>query len=127
MNELTRNQSKALAALLANSSISAAAKEAGLTRTTIHAYLKDDTFKKKLREEQDAILLSTTSALIGLAEEAVGVIVDILRADNSITGGVRSTLALKLRAAQAWLDNARKAVELDDLVKRVSDIEGKLS
>lgn len=84
--ELSRNQAKALQALLTCSTIAEAAECCGLTERTLYNYLADDTFKAELRRRQDEILSSTTAALTGLSQEAVKALADALAVLSDQTG-----------------------------------------
>ena len=117
-SELNANQKKALAALLATTSVTAAAESCGLAERTLFGYLANEVFKAELRARQDAILSSVTSALVGLSGEAV----QVLRA---VMSDPLATHAVKVRAALGWLRNVRDAVTLADLSDRVAALEQK--
>lgn len=119
MSTLSIKQEKAIAAILTNPTIAAAATEANLSRETLHKYLGDPAFKARLREYQDAIIKTTTAVLVGLSGESLQVMLDILRDENA-------SQSLRLRVATAWLDQRRKSVDLDDLAERVIALEEKL-
>jgi len=118
-SELNANQKKALAALLATTSVTAAAERCGLAERTLFGYLANETFKAELRSRQDAILSSVTSALVGLSGEAVATLRDLLESKTA-------TDAVKCRAALGWLRNVRDAVELRDLADRVAALEAQI-
>lgn len=118
-SELNTNQRKALAALLAEPTVTAAAARAGLAERTLYYYLSDETFKRELRQRQDAILASVTSALVGLSGEAV----QVLRA---VLSDPKATASVKVRAALGWLKHTRDSVELDVLADRVAALEEKI-
>jgi len=118
-SELNANQKKALAALLAEPTVKAAAESCGLAERTLYGYLADETFKAELRARQDAILSSVTSALVGLSGSAVQTLRDLLES-KTVSDSV------KCRAALGWLRHARDAVELADLSDRVAALEQKI-
>ena len=81
MGNLSRNQRKALAAILAHGTIAEAARACGLSYRTLTYYLADDAFTAELHKRQDAILAGvvarmTTLAGAGMAqlEGALGVL-----------------------------------------------------
>ena len=119
-SELTTNQRKAIAALLACSSVEEAARHCGLTSRTLYNYLSDTTFKAELRKRQNALVSSVTAALIGLAGESVKALRDILESKSA-------TDAVKCRAALGWLAQMRQSVELVDLADRLDEVEQKLT
>lgn len=113
---LNANQRRALAALLEHTTVREAAESVGLAERTLYNYLSDETFKAELRQRQDAILASVTSALVGLSGEAVTTLRDLL-------GSTTASDAVKCRAALGWLRHTRDAVELDSLADRVTALE----
>ena len=117
--ELSRNQIKAVSALLAHPSVATAAKACGLTERTLYNYLADPAFKAELRRRQDEVIAATTAALVGLSGNAVAVLQDVL-------SDPEATHAVKVRAALGWLKHTREAVELDALAERVAALEEKV-
>ena len=115
-SDLSTNQQKALTALLAEPTVAAAADRCGLNARTLYRYLADTPFKAELRQRQDAILASVTSALVGLSGEAVQALRDVLT-------DKKATHAVKVRAALGWLQHMRDAIELADLADRVARLE----
>jgi hypothetical protein len=102
--------------MLRSTSVVEAAEEAELTRQTIHRYLKDEAFRAELRRLQDEILARTTAALVGLAEEAVGVLRDVMH-DEFASDSVR------VRAAHYALKYELDMLELMSLSERVRRLE----
>lgn len=117
--ELSRNQIKAVSALLANPSMATAAKACGLAERTLYNYLADPVFKAELCRRQDEVIAATTAALVGLSGNAVAVLQDVL-------SDPEATHAVKVRAALGWLKHTREAVELDALADRVAALEEKV-
>jgi len=113
---LTTRQRRALNALLAQPTIRSAAKKCGIAERTLWRYLAKPAFVAELRRRQDAVLLATTSAMVGMAGNVVAVLEKVL-ADPDASDSV------KVRAALGWLAQARRQVELDDLVRRIEDLE----
>jgi len=115
---LTGNEKKALAALLATTSIRAAADQAGLTRRTVDRYLADPVFRSALTKQQDNVIAATVACLIGGTSKALLALMNAL-------DGPKVSDALKVRAAQVWLGAQFKQVELMALVARVERLEEK--
>jgi len=118
-SELNPNQKRALAALLTQPSVAAAAKACGLAERTLYHYLAQPTFKAELRQRQDKVLAATTAALVGLSGEAVTALSEVL-------SNPTATDAVKVRAALGWLRHARESVELSALAERVTVLETKI-
>lgn len=117
--ELSRNQTKALAALLSHPSVATAAQACGLSERTLFNYLADQDFKAELRRRQGKILAATTAALVGLSSQAVETLLEVMNDPGA-------TPATRRKAAQSWLYQARQAVTLTDLADRVEALEEKL-
>jgi len=118
-SELSTNQRKALAALLACSSVTEAAKTCGLTDRTLYNYLSDATFKAELRARQDETIAAASAALAGLAGDAI----DTLRKVLTDPG---ASHASRVRAALGILQERRRIGELDELASRVTLLEQKM-
>lgn len=114
--KLSANQVKAIAALLATSSIGKAAKRCGLGERTLHRYLANEDFRRELRARQDETVAATVAALSGLSGKATETLDDVM-------GSKEATESVRVRAAQVILQERRKASELDDLSERVSKLE----
>ena len=108
------NQEKALAALLATSSISEAAKKAKLSETTLHRYLKDDEFKKGFRLARRSLVEASTAQIQSSTSEAV----ETLKRNLSC-----GTPSAEIRAATAILDFAHKGIEVQDVLERLEVLE----
>jgi len=117
--DLSPNQRKAITALLIEPTVAAAAEHCRLNERTLFRYLTAPAFRAELRQRQDAILSSVTSALVGLSGEAVEVLRAVMTDPNA-------SEATRVRAALGWLRNVRDAVELRDLADRVAVLEDKL-
>ena len=118
MADLSRNQHKAIRALLTTRTIQAAATACGLVVRTIYNYLRQPAFLAELRARQDALTGATTAALAG----GVGLALDTLA---YVMVDPEATPAARVRAAVAWLTAWRNVAELDDLTQRITDLEAK--
>ena len=113
---LSAGQRRAITAMLSSTSVVEAAEEAGLHRRTIYRYLEAETFRLELRRRQDEALSGVTASLVGMAEDAVEVLHEVMT-DNYANKSVR------VRAALGWLRFVRDAVELEALTERVRRLE----
>jgi len=118
-NVLTSNQRRAIIALLANTSIRAAAAACGLCEKTVSRYLADDDFRAELRARQDEAAAAMAAGLAGLAGKALSVLDGVM--DDDEAGD-----SVKVRAALGVVSERRKAQELDVLSGRVADLERRL-
>ena len=113
---LSRNQQRAIAALLSCTTTAEAAEKAGVSRQTLYRYLADETFRAELSRRQDAIISKVTASLVGLAEEIVKTLRQMLTDADTPP-------SVKARVALGWLSQMQKNVELQDLVERVERLE----
>jgi HEAT repeat protein len=113
MAELTQRQERAIAALLTEPNITAAAKQSGVGDRTLRRWLSDAQFRRAYREASRRVLDDACARLRALTSEAV----ETLRA--AFTAQSES---VRVRAATALLEVAVK-VEVDDLAERVAALE----
>jgi hypothetical protein len=102
----------ALAALLTEPTIAAAAKKSGLGERTLRAWLKTPIFGAAFKDRCRAILDAATSALSAAMPDAV----ECLR--RNLTCG---NPAVEIRAAAAILGHGVRAAELMGVVKRLDE------
>jgi hypothetical protein len=109
-----RQADAALAALLSEPTIEAAAKKAGIGESTLLRWLAEPEFKACYRAARRSVVESA----IGRLQQAATQAMDAL--SRNLTCG---TPAVEVGAAKAMLDYAIKAVELVDLAERVEQLE----
>jgi AcrR family transcriptional regulator len=114
---LSRNQKNAIKALLSTTTVRDAARVCGLSEATIWNYLQDDEFKQALDRRQDEAIKATVASLVGLHEEAVTVLKEILT-DSEASDHVRARIGLGV------LDRIHKSVELTEVLDRLTRLEG---
>ena len=114
-DDLTPNQEKALAALLATPTVAAAAERCGLSERTVYRYLQEDEFKERYRGERAFLLEQTVAGLQKLGIGAVGV----LRRNFDAKGLPHA----QIRAATNALNLMFKGTELVDLEERIRRLE----
>lgn len=106
----------AIASLLNASSLREAAKKAGIAEATLHRYLKDDTFKAQYQEAKKEVVQQAICQLQQSAGKAVRVLIAIAEDEESPSSA-------RVSAAKTILETSLKAVELEDLEKRVGELE----
>ena len=115
LTKLTPRQKRAIAALLAAPTIEAAARQAGISRKTLHRYLSLPAFRRALTEAQDKTLHVVGARLAGLLQRSL----DVVGLDMS--PGVDG--ATRLKAATAVMRHAAGISEFADLEQRVATLE----
>ena len=113
-----RQQEAAIAALLAEPTIEAAAARVGIGEATLRRWLAAPPF----RDEYRAARRQVVEAAIGRLQATATGAVDALA--RNLACGVP---AVEVGAAKAILDQATRAVELLDLVERVERLEARLA
>ena len=115
-DKLTRNQRRAIPALLSHRSISEAAESIGLADRTIYRYLEEKHFREALTEAERASIDEAGLRLLGGQDKALSVLEGIMdnpRADNSN----------RRLAAKGWLDLVLKWRELWNVEDRLEALE----
>ena len=105
-----------ISALLSAASLRDAAKEAGIAEATLHRYLKDDAFKAEYQAAKREVVQQAICQLQRSAGKAVKVLIEIAEDKDSPSSA-------RVSAAKTILETSLKAVELEDLEKRVGELE----
>lgn len=114
--KLSTKQKRAIAALLSQKSVTAAAESAGVGRRTLHRWLQDAEFRAALTRAEGDAIDQATRRLIAMASKAA----DELEA---ILSDIDSTPAVRLRAIELIFENALKLRELRNVEKRLEALE----
>jgi hypothetical protein len=109
-----RLEDRALAALLSEPTIAAAATKAGIGESTLLRWMAEPDFKARYRAARRQVV----EGAIGRLQQAATLAVDALT--RNLTCGIP---AVEVGAAKSILDQAIKAVELVDLAERVEALE----
>ena len=111
----SRKAEQFIAALLAHPSIEAAAKSIGIGNATAWRWMKDPKFAEQYREARRETMRHTTARLQEAAREAVECLRDVQRTGESESA--------RVSAARTILEQALKAVDLDDVQQRLDALE----
>ncbi len=112
--DLSERQRKALDALLATPTITAAAERAGVGRATLYRYMGDADFAAVYREERGLLVDQAVAGLQKIGVGAVSVLARNFQAENP---------HVQLRAARTALEFMFKATELYDIEERLRALE----
>jgi len=110
----TRKRELALAALLAEPTVEAAAVKAGVSPVTLWRWLQEPDFHEAYRDARRKVVSQAVSHLQNAATEAVEALRRNLMAESP---------SVQVRAAVAILTQAFRGVELEDLAARVDALE----
>ena len=114
--KLSRNQDRAIAALLVHASMSEAADAAGIGEVTLWRWMQIPEFKEQYRLARREAVSQAVGHLQGACSVAVVALKDIAQ-DVTCPAGAR------VSAARTVLELAIKGVELEDLAARVEELE----
>jgi hypothetical protein len=115
-SNLNRKQENAILALLSHRSIEDAAKTAGVGTRTLMRWLKDPAFEKACLAARRAAFRQSMARLQQMSGAAVSTLGKVL-VDQS------SPPSTRVRAAECILNQGAKAIELEDVLARVEDLE----
>ena len=111
-----RKKEEAIAALLTHRNIEEAAKAASIAATTLLRWLKVPEFHESYRDARRAALGQSIARLQqGTSAAATTLLKTMIDADTPAS--------VKVRAAEAILNHAAKAIEIEDIEARVTALE----
>jgi len=113
---LTRNQARALAALLAAPTLRAAAEACGMSEKTIARYMAMPEFRAALTQAEAESIDGAGRLLVAGQAQALAVLADVMSDPNARPGDRRA-------AAVAWLDLVLKWREMRTTEQRLADLE----
>jgi len=114
--KLGRKQEEAIVALLSQRSVDDAARVANINPRTLYRWMKDPEFDAAYRKTKRAAFGQSIARLHYLSSAAVSTLGKIML-DSS------TPPATRVRAADSILDHTAKAIEIEDIEARVSDLE----
>ena len=118
--KLSRNQDRAIAALLVHASMSEAAGAAGIGDVTLWRWMQIPEFKEQYRLARREAVSQAVGHLQGACSVAVVALKDIAQ-------DVNCPASARVSAARTGLELAIKGVELEDLAARVEELELQVS
>ena len=111
-----RKKEEAIVALLAHPNIETAARAVGIGTTTLLRWMKEPEFEAAYRAAKRAAFGQAIARLQQISGAAVSVLAKIMLDTNA-------PASTRVRAADSVLDHAAKAIELEDIEVRVSELE----
>ena len=113
---ITQKQKAALQALMQFTSRKEAAAAAGIGERTLREYLRDDAFMAELNKLYDDWMAECTEELQKAVKMAVNTLEGALSDENA-------SIPAKIAAARIILETAPKYIELNNIIKRVDELE----
>ena len=114
--QFARKKDEAIAALLTQRNIDEAAKAVGIAPNTLLKWMKEPEFDTAYREARRLAFRQSVSRLQQASGAAVSTLLKIM-VDATAPHSTR------VRAADSVLDHAAKAIEIEDIEARVSELE----
>ncbi len=114
---LSDRQLKVISHLLASPSIEEGCRQAKISKATVYGWLKEETFKDEIRRQREEIVTGALETLKANITKATGVFVELLDSKNE---------SIRHRAAKDIVEFTQKALEHDELERRIEALEGKL-
>ena len=111
-----QKQERAISALLQAQSLKEAASQAGISEATLHRWLKDEAFQIAYRAAKREVVNHAICRLQRSSGQAVKTLEDVMRDGES-------PATSRVSAAKIILEMALKGVEVEDLEKRITDLE----
>ena len=111
---LSRKQIEAIPHLVGAGSLEAGRKKAGVAKTTLYQWLKDETFKAELERTREAVTREALDRLKGAITRAV---------EGLIHLAVDKNKSVRLRACEKVIDFFLKVREADEIECRLEKIE----
>ena len=113
-NVLSRNQRRAMAALLEHRTITQAAEVSGLARKTLSRYLGDPVFRAELADQESNLIDEAGRVLVSGQMQALQTLANLMKSGRSET--------TRRLAAATWMDLCLRWRDLK-IEQRISDLE----
>ncbi|MCF8051582.1 MAG: hypothetical protein K9L59_10120 [Desulfobacterales bacterium] len=117
--KLSRNQERAIGALLLNPSIAGAAQAIGVAEKTLWRWLQEEGFQEHYRAARKEVINQALGAVQGAISSAVQTL-------KTIMEDGKAPASSRVSAARAIIDAGLKVAEIEDLVHRIDRIEKSL-
>jgi ACT domain-containing protein len=117
---LSKNQLKAVEALISYDSVADAAKACGLARDTVYRYLKVPEFDQELKKAKRTMVDQAVTSLQRSCKEAAKALADICK-DKDAPPSARVT------AAREILSQTMRAIEVESIEERLKSLEDRLN
>ena len=114
---LTARQTRVIPYLLDASSIEDGCKRARVSKVTVYAWLKQENFRQELKRQRDELIRGALDSLKANLSKATETLVKLLDSDSE---------PMQARAAEDIIEFGQKALEHEELEKRIEALEERL-
>jgi|SRR3972149_2091951 len=116
--ELSVRQLRVIPYLLGAPSVEEGCKRARVSKAAVYGWLKEDTFRLELKRQRDAVIERALDSLKANISKATETLVKLLDSDKE---------AIQARAAEDIVEFTQKAIENEELEKRIAALEERLT
>jgi hypothetical protein len=114
---LSARQLRVIPYLLGAPSVEEGCKRARVSKAAVYEWLKKETFRQELKRQRGAVIERSLDSLKANISKATETLVKLLDSDKE---------AIQARAAEDIIDFTQKAVENEELEKRIVALEAKV-
>lgn len=114
---LTTKQIRIIPYLLGAPSIEQGCRRARVSKVTVYGWLKVEAFREELRRQREEIVKGALETLKANTAKATETLVKLLDSDKE---------GIQARAAEDIIEFTQKAIELEELERRIAAIEERL-
>lgn len=118
---MTRNQDKAMAALLTSDTQADAAEKSGLSVRTLRCYMSDPAFAEEYNRRRLEQVTDAARQIQNRLQAAVAILAEIMTSDKPITAARE-----RIVAARSLLEFGLKYTELADIMTRIKALEERM-
>jgi hypothetical protein len=117
---LSKNQLKAVEALISYDTVADAAKACGLGRDTLYRYMRDPLFDGELRKAKRTMVDQAVTSLQRSCKDAAAALADICKDKDSPPSA-------RVAAAREILGQTMRALEIEGIEERLKSLEDRLN
>ena len=114
---LTDRQRRVIPFLLASPSTEEACRRARINKTTVYEWLKEEVFRQELKRQRDTIIEQALDSLKA----------NIAKATETLVKHLGSREQISIRAAERIIEFTQKALEHEELERRIKALETRLT
>lgn len=116
--ELSARQLRVIPYLLGAPSVEEGCKLARVSKAAVYEWLKEETFRHEIKRHRDAVIERALDSLKANINKATETLVKLLDSDKQ---------AIRARAAEDIIEFTQKALEHEELERRIQALEAKVA
>ena len=116
--DLSARQLRVIPYLLGAPSVEEGCKRARVSKAAVYEWLKEETFRQELKRQRGAVIERSLDSLKANISKATETLVKLLDSDKE---------AIQARAAEDIIEFTQKALEHEELERRIQALEAKLA